>query len=215
MVQDFGRGTSHCRLGSEFLLHMVNLVLLYQHLQFGGTQSNKVMEKLVDIVHFVHLEIHEAFGSADGDKPVKNSTNSHKKLGAAVLALHYANIITQIETLVSRSSSVPPSTRDALYQGLPPSIKSTMRSKLLAFQFNEELSVPQIKDEMEKTLRSLVPIAANTTKAHHGFGWGGEWANTGSDMNQKPPEQNDLLRIQTLHHADKDKTETYILRLVG
>ncbi|CAI0396236.1 unnamed protein product [Linum tenue] len=174
----------------------------------------EVMEKLVDIVHFLHLEIHEAFGSTKGDRPVKNLTNSHKKLGAAGLALHYANIITQIDTLVSRSSSVPPSTRDALYQGLPPSIKSAMRSKLLSFQFNEELSVPQIKDEMEKTLRWLVPIAANTTKAHHGFGWVGEWANTGSEVNRKPPGQNDLLRIETLHHADKDKTETYILQLV-
>ncbi|CAL1410010.1 unnamed protein product [Linum trigynum] len=174
----------------------------------------EVMEKLVDIVHFLHLEIHEAFGSADGDRPVKNSTNSHKKLGAAGLALHYANIITQIDTLVSRSSSVPPSTRDALYQGLPPSIKSAMRSKLLSFQFDEELTVPQIKDEMEKTLRWLVPIAANTTKAHHGFGWVGEWANTGSEMNRKPAGQNDLLRIETLHHADKDKTETHILQLV-
>ncbi|CAI0557113.1 unnamed protein product [Linum tenue] len=174
----------------------------------------EVMEKLVDIVHFLHLEIHEAFGSADGDRPLKNSTNSHKKLGAAGLALHYANIITQIDTLVSRSSSVPPSTRDALYQGLPPSIKSAMRSKLLSFQFDEELTVPQIKDEMEKTLRWLVPIAANTTKAHHGFGWVGEWANTGSEMNRKPAGQNDLLRIETLHHADKDKTETHILQLV-
>lgn len=38
---------------------------------------------------------------ADGDKPIKGSTNNHKKLGNAGLALHYANIITQIDTLVS------------------------------------------------------------------------------------------------------------------
>ncbi|CAN0928278.1 Protein PSK SIMULATOR 1 [Linum grandiflorum] len=171
----------------------------------------EVMEKLVDIVHFLHLEIHEAFGNADSDRPVKSN---HKKLGSAGLALHYANIITQIDTLVSRSSSVPPSTRDALYQGLPPSIKSALRSKLVFLQVDEELTVPQIKDEMEKTLRWLVPIAANTTKAHHGFGWVGEWANTGSEMNRKPAGQNDLLRIETLHHADQDKTETHILQLV-
>ncbi|XP_021300110.1 uncharacterized protein LOC110428572 [Herrania umbratica] len=61
----------------------------------------EVMEKLVDIVHFLHLEIHEAFGSADGDKPVKSSVSGHKKLGSAGLALHYANIISQIDTLVS------------------------------------------------------------------------------------------------------------------
>ncbi|XP_050366593.1 protein PSK SIMULATOR 1 isoform X2 [Argentina anserina] len=170
----------------------------------------EVMEKLVDIVHYLHLEIHEAFGIADTDKPVKGSHNHHKRLGSAGLALHYANIITQIDTLVSRSSSVPPNTRDTLYQGLPPGIKSALRSKLQSFQY----TIPQIKAEMEKTLQWLVPIAANTTKAHHGFGWVGEWANTGSEMNRKPAGQTDLLRIETLHHADKNKAESYILELV-
>lgn len=173
-----------------------------------------VMEKLVDIVHFLHLEIHESFGSADGDKPLRTSSNNHQKLGSAGLALHYANIITQIDTLVSRSNSVPPNTRDALYQGLPPNIKSALRSKLQSFQVKEELTVQQIKAEMEKTLQWLVPIATNTTKAHHGFGWVGEWANTGSEVNRKPAGQNDLLRIETLYHADKEKTEAYILDLV-
>ncbi|KAK9095928.1 hypothetical protein Sjap_021425 [Stephania japonica] len=173
-----------------------------------------VMEKLVDIVHFLHLEIHDAFGSADAEKPVKGYPKSHQKLGPAGLALHYANIIMQIDTLVSRSSSVPPNTRDALYQSLPPNVKSALRTKLLSFQIAEELTVQQIKAEMEKTLQWIVPIAANTTKAHHGFGWVGEWANTGSEANRKPAGQTDLLRIETLHHADKEKTESYILDLV-
>ncbi|XP_010530144.1 PREDICTED: uncharacterized protein LOC104806780 isoform X2 [Tarenaya hassleriana] len=174
----------------------------------------EVMEKLVDIVHFLHLEIHEAFGAADSDKPVSDSScKRSRKLGSAGLALHYANIITQIDTLVSRSSSMPASTRDALYQGLPPSIKSALRSKIQSFQVKEELTIPQIKTEMEKTLQWLVPIATNTTKAHHGFGWVGEWANTGSETNQRPGGQT-ILRIETLHHADKEKTEEYILEQV-
>ncbi|KAG8378382.1 hypothetical protein BUALT_Bualt08G0131700 [Buddleja alternifolia] len=171
----------------------------------------EVMEKLVDIVHFLHLEIHSAFGTSDGNKSVQNN---HQKLGSTGLALHYANIITQIDTLVTRSGSVPPSTRDALYQGLPPGIKAALRARLQSFHLKEELTVPQIKAEMEKTLEWLVPMATNTTKAHHGFGWVGEWANTGSEMNQKPPGQTDLLRIETLYHAEKEKTETYILDLV-
>ncbi|KAE9589121.1 hypothetical protein Lal_00000333 [Lupinus albus] len=174
----------------------------------------EVMEKFVDIVHFLHLEMHEAFGSADTDKQVKDSQGSHTKLGSACLALHYANIISQIDTLVSRSGSVPPNTRDALYHGLPPNVKSALRSRLQSFQVKEELTVPQIKAEMEKTLQWLVPIATNTTKAHQGFGWVGEWANTGLEVNRTPAGQTYLLRIETLHHADKDKTEGYILELV-
>ncbi|KAJ0969518.1 hypothetical protein J5N97_022395 [Dioscorea zingiberensis] len=174
----------------------------------------EVMEKLVDIVHFLHLEIRDAFGIADGDKPVKGSFNTHQRLGSAGLALHYANIITQIDTLVSRSSSVPPNSRDTLYQCLPPSIKGALRNKVIAFQAKEELTIPLIKAEMEKTLRWLVPIANNTTKAHHGFGWVGEWANTGIEANQNLTGQTDLIRIETLHHADKGRTEAYILDLV-
>jgi len=138
----------------------------------------EVMGKLVDIVHFLHLEIHSAFGRSDNEES-QEPTKRRNRLGPAGLALHYANIISQIDTLVSRSSSIPPNTRDALYQSLPPTIKSSLRSKLHSFGVKEELTVSQIKAEMEKTLRWLVPIASNTTKAHHGFGWVGEWANTG------------------------------------
>ncbi|XP_042459102.1 protein PSK SIMULATOR 1-like [Zingiber officinale] len=174
----------------------------------------EVLVKLVDIVHFIHLKINDAFGNSDTSKPAEPSTKFQRRLGPAGLALHYANIITQIDTLVSRSSSVPQNTRDSLYQGLPPNIKSTFRSKLQLSQTKEELSVPQIKLEMEKTLQWLVPFANNTTKAHHGFGWVGEWANTSSDISQKAGGQVDLLRIETLHHADKGKTDAYILDLV-
>ncbi|KAF9608472.1 hypothetical protein IFM89_009838 [Coptis chinensis] len=174
----------------------------------------EVMEKLVDAVYFLHLEIHDAFGSADTKKPLKGSQNNHRRLGPAGLALHYANIITQIDILVSRSSSVPPNTRDTLYQGLPPSVKSVLRSKLWSFEVKEELTVTQIKAEMEKTLQWLVPIATNTTKAHHSFGWVGEWANTGSEVNRKAAGQTELLKIETLHYADKEKTEACILELI-
>ncbi|XP_056164443.1 protein PSK SIMULATOR 1 isoform X3 [Syzygium oleosum] len=174
----------------------------------------EVMEKLVDIVLFLHSEIHEAFGTADSHKSSGGSASCSKTLGSAGLALHYANVIGQIDTLVSRSGSVPPNSREALYQGLPAHVKTALRSKLQSFQRVEELSIPQIKGEMEKTLQWLAPLAANTTKAHHGFGWVGEWANTGSDLNRKPTGQNDLLRIETLHHADKEKTDVYILELV-
>ncbi|KAJ1405009.1 hypothetical protein SESBI_26150 [Sesbania bispinosa] len=173
----------------------------------------EVMEKLVDIVHFLHLEINNAFGSEDGRKPLIQTSSNRQRLGPAGLALHYANIVLQIDTLVARSSSMPANTRDTLYQSLPPNIKSTLRSKLSSFHVVKEFTVADIKHEMEKTLHWLVPIASNTAKAHHGFGWVGEWASTGSELNKKALKT-DVMRIETFHHADKDKVENYILELL-
>ncbi|CAJ1978660.1 unnamed protein product [Sphenostylis stenocarpa] len=58
---------------------------------------------------------------------------------------------------------------------------------------------------MEKTLHWLVPIATNTAKAHYGFGWVGEWASTSSELNKKTMKA-EVMRIETLHHADKEKS---------
>ncbi|XP_057850445.2 protein PSK SIMULATOR 1 isoform X2 [Cryptomeria japonica] len=178
----------------------------------------EVMEKLVDIVYFLHQEIEEAFGDAaiGIEYPVRKTGSivSQQRLGKAGLSLHYANIINQIDRMVSRPSSVPPNTRDSLYQGLPPNIKSALRSRLHSSTFKEEPTIAEIKAEMEKILAWLVPVATNTTKAHHGFGWVGEWASTGSSFDQKLPGQNELTLIQTLHHASKETTESYILDLI-
>ncbi|KAL2347153.1 hypothetical protein Fmac_001153 [Flemingia macrophylla] len=170
----------------------------------------EVMEELVDIVHFLYLEINNGFGNADGHKPLIGHMSNRQRLGPAGLALHYANIVLQIDTLVARSSMPPANTKDALYQSLPPNVKLTLRSKLPSLRVVEELTVADITDEMEKILHWLAPIATNTSKAHHGFGWVGEWANTGSEVNRK----SGVMRIETFHHADKDKVEYYILELL-
>ncbi|KAF6984844.1 hypothetical protein CFC21_002792 [Triticum aestivum] len=97
----------------------------------------EVIEKLVDIVHFLDLEIYDAFGHAESEEP-QEPVKRHNRLGPAGLALHYANIISQIDTLVSRSSSISSNTRDNLYQGLPPTVKSALRPKLQSFEIKEE-----------------------------------------------------------------------------
>ncbi|KAK9270567.1 hypothetical protein L1049_026148 [Liquidambar formosana] len=114
----------------------------------------------------------------------------------------------------SRPTCLPPNMRDTLYHGLPASVKTALRSQLQTIESKEELTVPLVKAEMEKTLQWLVPIAANTTKAHQGFGWVGEWANSGNEFGKKTAAQSNLIRLQTLYHADKQKIDLYILELV-
>ncbi|KAJ6296909.1 hypothetical protein OIU78_022602 [Salix suchowensis] len=172
----------------------------------------EVMEKLVDVIHFLILEIGNAFGSGDDSIQDEESVSNNPRLGPAGLSLHYANVVMQIDNLVARSSSMPPNGKDTLYQSLPPGVKSALRSKLQSFHVKDELTITEIKDTMEKTLQWLVPMSTNTAKAHHGFGWVGEWASTGSEANRKTAAgAADIIRIETLHHADKEKTEAYIL----
>ncbi|XP_054807491.1 protein PSK SIMULATOR 1-like isoform X1 [Prosopis cineraria] len=173
----------------------------------------EIMEKLVDIVLFLHLEINNAFGTAVDHKPAIGYVSNHQRLGPAGLALHYANIVLQIDTLVANSSSMPENTRDGLYQSLPPNMKLALRSKLPSVHVAEDRTVEDIKEEIEKTLHWLVPVATNTAKAHHGFGWVGEWASAGSETNLKTA-QTSAMRIETFHHADKNKVEKYILELL-
>uniref|UniRef100_A0A0E0AED5 DUF668 domain-containing protein n=1 Tax=Oryza glumipatula TaxID=40148 RepID=A0A0E0AED5_9ORYZ len=172
-----------------------------------------IVEKLVDIVVFLHKQIRDSFSEAGAD--LFNSEQAqNKRLGSCGLALHYANIINQIENIVSRPLSLPPSARDNLYHGLPVTVKSALRSRLQSVNAQEERTVAQIKAEMQKTLRWILPIAENTIRAHQGFGWVGEWANLGCEMNKKSGSQLSITRVQTLHYADKAKTEQYMLDLV-
>ncbi|KAL5557875.1 hypothetical protein UlMin_034086 [Ulmus minor] len=170
----------------------------------------EIVEKLVDIVTHTHQAIYEAFGR-NGSEQKKDP----QKLGVAGLALHYANVINQIDNIASRPTSLPPNTRDTLYHGLPNSVKSALRSRLQTLDTKEQLSVSQVKAEMEKTLCWLVPVAANTNKAHQGFGWVGEWANSSPEFGKNTSTHSNLIRLQTLYHADKQKTDLYILELVA
>ncbi|PPD93758.1 hypothetical protein GOBAR_DD09217 [Gossypium barbadense] len=65
------------------------------------SQRKQVMEKLVDIVHYLILEIHCAFGSNEDQKSPEESESGHQRLGPVGLALYYVNIILQVDTLTT------------------------------------------------------------------------------------------------------------------
>ncbi|KAH6776827.1 Ikzf5 [Perilla frutescens var. hirtella] len=200
---------------STELKNQKKLVKSLKKKSLWSRSMDEIMGKLVDIVLFLNQEINHTFGNPETETPDKEININQQKLGPAGLGLHYANIILQIDSIVARSSSLPQSSRDTLYQGLPPNIKDSLRSKLQSFHVEKELTVTEIKDEMEKTLHWLAPVATNTAKAHHGFGWVGEWGNTGSESNNRAVGPIDVMQIETLHHADKQKTEAYILDLLA
>lgn len=140
------------------------------------------MEKLCDIVTFIRQEIMEIFGDPafSGVEPQGEPINNVLRLSIAGLALNYANIVKQIVHVASTPTCLDSNMRDTLYHALPTSVKTALRSRLQSVDAKEELTIPQIKSEMQKTLKWLVPVAANTIKAHQCFGWVVEWANTRS-----------------------------------
>ncbi|XP_024367762.1 protein PSK SIMULATOR 1 [Physcomitrium patens] len=175
----------------------------------------EVMEQLVDIANYLYQEIQEKFGPyVFLEKPEEEEKRNAGKLGPSGLALHYANIINQIDSLVLRPGSVPPNTRDNLYQGLPPAVKAGLRTRLQHYRNKNELSIDEIKSELFKLLNWIVAVASNTTKKHHGFGWVGEWANAGSPADRKALGCVEITLLQTLHHANQQVVEDYILELV-
>ncbi|KAF5803758.1 hypothetical protein HanRHA438_Chr06g0284321 [Helianthus annuus] len=229
------KGESPMILQSE-LKHQRKLVRSLIKKSLWSKSMEEVVEKLVDVVTFIHQAIAETFDKYDlpekeeqgnsyalapessfsaavlaksDEKNDKKTDITPERLGVSGLALHYANLITQIDNiLASHPTCLHPNVRDTLYHGLPASVKAGLRARLQALDPTEVMTMPQIKAEMEKTLHWLVPMATSTTKVHQSFGWVGEWANTGFEFG------NNTIRLQTLYHADKHKMDQSILDLI-
>ncbi|KAF5462137.1 hypothetical protein F2P56_018167 [Juglans regia] len=172
----------------------------------------EIVKKLSDVGTCIHKAIWEAFGNNGITLISMEHSKGSPRLGETGLALHYANIISKINIIATRPSSHAPNLRDQLYRALPTSVKMALRSRNL--YPNERLSIIQVKHEVEKILKWLVPLARNTIKAQR-FGWVGEWARTSNEFNKKSSTAiNNPICIQTLYYADKEKTDEYILKLV-
>ncbi|XP_071736297.1 protein PSK SIMULATOR 3-like isoform X2 [Rutidosis leptorrhynchoides] len=207
------KGPELINLKQELKGHRKQVKLLKKKSLWSRSMED-VMEKLADTVIFLNRQIKNVFQSVYDNATLSQGPSMRNKLGPAGLALHYANIVLQIDSIVSRSSPMTNVARSMLYQSLPPDIELSFRSKLASFRVEKELDVPGIKAEIEKTLCWFSPVAINTAKAHHGFGWVGEWADTGSGLGRKPNGLNDINRIETFNHADKQTTESYIVELL-
>ncbi|KAL0557881.1 hypothetical protein IC582_006433 [Cucumis melo] len=192
------------------------LVRSFQSKCLWSRNLDEIVEKLVIVVTWINQTIVKEFGVDNTDKTllIKDRSNG-QKLGAVGLALHYANIISQINLIALRPTSIPSNMRDALYRALPTSIKIALRSRLRAVDAREEPTYYDVKAEMDKILEWLVPIAANTSKAHQSCGRIGEWATQSKELSKgRATQSNNPNRLQTLYHADKVKTEKQILELV-
>ncbi|KAL8050583.1 hypothetical protein ABFX02_06G090200 [Erythranthe guttata] len=131
-------------------------------------------------------------------------------LGAAALALHYANVIIFIEKLVAAPHLIGKDAREDMYNMLPASIRAALREKLkphaksLSSSIYDTALAGVWNDAMQATLDWLAPLAHNMIR----------WQSERSFEHQSLVSRTNVLLVQTLHFANQEKTEEEITELL-
>ncbi|GMH08810.1 hypothetical protein Nepgr_010650 [Nepenthes gracilis] len=128
-------------------------------------------------------------------------------LGASGLALHYANLIIVLEKMVRSPQLVGMDARDELYAMLPRSVRASLRARLKGvwFSASDPSLAGEWRDALGRILGWLSPLAHNMIK------WQTE--RSFEQQNLLLPKTNVLL-LQTLYFANKEKTEAAITELL-
>ncbi|KAJ1398892.1 hypothetical protein SESBI_30687 [Sesbania bispinosa] len=127
-------------------------------------------------------------------------------LGAAALALHYANLIIVMEKMIKSPHLVGLDARDDLYGMLPSSIRSALRARLkgVGFCASDPVLAGEWRDALGRILGWLSPLAHNMIK----------WQSERSFEQQNLVPKTNVLLLQTLFFANKEKTEAAITELL-
>ncbi|XP_076931571.1 protein PSK SIMULATOR 1-like [Bidens hawaiensis] len=147
---------------------------------------------------------HMSHGFFDiNSKILKPSSTS---LGAAALALHYANLIIVAEKMIRSPQLVGLDARDDIYSMLPSSIRVSLRCRLkgIGFSASDPVLASEWKAALGKILGWLSPLAHNMMK----------WQSERSFEHQKLMPKTGVLLLQTLFFADQQKTEAAITKLL-
>ncbi|KAG2262555.1 hypothetical protein Bca52824_069634 [Brassica carinata] len=141
----------------------------------------------------------------------KLSDAAPNTLGAACLALHYANVIIVIERFVASPHLIGDDARDDLYNMLPASVRTSLRERLKPYSKNLSSSTvydPGLAkdwtDAMARILEWLGPLAHNMIK----------WQSERSYEHQSLVSRTHIVLAQTLFFANQQKTETIITELL-
>ncbi|XP_061998096.1 protein PSK SIMULATOR 3 [Rosa rugosa] len=127
-------------------------------------------------------------------------------LGAAALALHYANLIIVMEKMIKFPQMVGVDARDDLYTMLPSSVRSALRARLrgVGFSASDPVLAGEWREALGRILGWLSPLAHNMIK----------WQSERSFEQQNMVPKTNVMLLQTLFFANKDKTEAAITELL-
>lgn len=129
-------------------------------------------------------------------------------VGGSALALHYANVIIVVEKLLRYPHLVGDEARDDLYQMLPTSLRKSLKTNLKAYAKNMAIYDAPLahewKERLDKMLKWLGPMAHNMIR----------WQTERNLEQQQIISRTNVLLLQTIHFADREKTEAAICELL-
>ncbi|XWS08095.1 hypothetical protein CRYUN_Cryun41cG0049400 [Craigia yunnanensis] len=131
-------------------------------------------------------------------------------LGASALALHYANVIIVIEKLAASPHLIGHDARDDLYNMLPASVRAALRVRLKPYAKSLASSVydTELAGEwtaaMSAILEWLAPLAHSMIR----------WQSERSFEQQNFVSRTNVLLVQTLYFANREKTEAAITEIL-
>ncbi|XWS56345.1 hypothetical protein CRYUN_Cryun09bG0078000 [Craigia yunnanensis] len=131
-------------------------------------------------------------------------------LGASALALHYANVVIVIEKLAASPHLIGHDARDDLYNLLPASVRAALRVRLKPYAkslassaYDTEL-VGEWTEATSAILEWLAPLAHNMIR----------WQSERSFEQQSFVSRTNVLLVQTLYVANREKTEAAITEIL-
>ncbi|TVU26956.1 hypothetical protein EJB05_29533, partial [Eragrostis curvula] len=131
-------------------------------------------------------------------------------LGAAALALHYANLIIFVEKLAVSPHHICSDEREELYAMLTARLRASLRARLLPFAKSSTAAAcdPILAAEWADTVRGilgwLAPLAHNMVR----------WQAERNFEQRNVASSGSVLLLQTLHFADQEKTEATVTELL-
>ncbi|XP_041007474.1 protein PSK SIMULATOR 1-like [Juglans microcarpa x Juglans regia] len=129
-------------------------------------------------------------------------------VGGSALALHYANVIIIIEKLLRYPHLVGEEARDDLYQMLPTSLRMSLRTNLKSYVNNLAIYDAPLahdwKDNLDGILKWLAPLAHNMIR----------WQSERNFEQHQIVTRTNVLLLQTLYFADREKTEAALCELL-
>ncbi|KAL5981400.1 hypothetical protein ACLOJK_015455 [Asimina triloba] len=129
-------------------------------------------------------------------------------IGGSALALHYANVIIVIEKLLHYPHLVGDEARDDLYQMLPTSLRMSLRMSLRSYLKSLAIYDAPLahdwKETLDKILKWLAPLAHNMIR----------WQTERNFEQHQIVTRTNVLLLQTLYFADREKTEAAICELL-